>query len=123
MCRDAYNFDVPLEKVYDHVHVMRLDRGPTASFKDFAAQMMARLVGRFLRENGQEVTILTATSGDTGSAVAHAFRHKIPGIRVIVLFPFAEVSASQRKLMTTLGDNIRTVAIDGKFDDSPGALW
>ena len=112
----AYDFDVPLEKVYDRVHVMRLDRGPTASFKDFAAQMMARLIGYFLRQDGREVTILTATSGDTGAAVAHAF-HKIPGIRVIVLFPIAEVSASQRKLMTTLKDNIRTVAIDGKFDD------
>lgn len=116
MCKSAYGFDVPLEKVYDRVHVMRLDRGPTASFKDFAAQMMARLFGLFLREDGLEVTILTATSGDTGAAVAHAF-HKIPGIQVIVLFPFAEVSVSQRKLMTTLKDNVRTVAIDGKFDD------
>jgi len=116
MCRDVYQFAVPLEKVYDRVHVMRLDQGPTASFKDFAAQMMARLMGRFLREDGQQLTILTATSGDTGSAVAHAF-HNIPGVRVIVLFPFAEVSVSQRKLMTTLRDNVRTVAIDGKFDD------
>jgi threonine synthase len=116
MCRESYNFDVPLEKIHDRVHLIRLDHGPTASFKDFAAQMMARLIGRFLREDGRQVTILTATSGDTGSAVAHAF-HNIPGIRVIVLFPFTEVSASQRKLMTTLRDNIRTVAIDGKFDD------
>jgi threonine synthase len=116
MCRDAYNFDVPLEKTYDRVHVMRLDQGPTASFKDFAAQMMARMFGLFLRETGKQVTILTATSGDTGSAVAHAF-HNVPGVRVIVLFPFAEVSVSQRKLMTTLAKNIRTIAIDGKFDD------
>ncbi|MCW5553729.1 MAG: threonine synthase [Verrucomicrobiae bacterium] len=116
MCADAYNFEVPLEKVYDRVHVMRLDRGPTASFKDFAARMMARLMGHFLRADGRQLTILTATSGDTGSAVAHAF-HKVPGIRVIVLFPFAEVSTSQRKLMTTLRDNVRTIAVDGKFDD------
>ncbi|MEY2467001.1 MAG: threonine synthase [Verrucomicrobiota bacterium] len=116
ICRDAYNFDVPLEHVYDRVHVMRLDQGPTASFKDFAAQMMGRLIGRLLQEDGKQLTILTATSGDTGSAVAHAF-HKVPGVRVIVLFPFDEVSVSQRKLMTTLKDNIRTVAIDGKFDD------
>jgi threonine synthase len=116
MCRDAYHFNVPLEKIHDRIHLMRLDQGPTASFKDFAAQMMARLFGRFLREEGRHVTILTATSGDTGSAVAHAF-HKIAGVRVIVLFPLAEVSVSQRKLMTTLRDNIRTVAIDGKFDD------
>lgn len=116
LCRDAYNFDVSLEKVYDRVHVMRLDQGPTASFKDFAARLMARLMGYFLQSDGRQLTILTATSGDTGSAVAHAF-HNVPGIRVIVLFPFAEVSMSQRKLMTTLRDNVRTVAIDGKFDD------
>ena len=116
MCREAYNFGIPLEKIYDRVSLMRLDQGPTASFKDFAAQMMARMFGRFLQEDNRQVTILTATSGDTGAAVAHAF-HKIPGVRVIVLFPVAEVSESQRKLMTTLKDNVRTVAIDGKFDD------
>lgn len=116
ICRDAYNFIIPLEKVYDRVYVMRLDQGPTASFKDFAARMMARLMGRFLHEDGKQLTILTATSGDTGAAVAHAF-HNIPGVRVIVLFPIAEVSMSQRKLMTTLTGNVRTVAIDGKFDD------
>ncbi len=116
ICRDAYNFEIPLEKVHDRVYVMRLDQGPTASFKDFAARMMARLLGRFLHEDGKQLTILTATSGDTGAAVAHAF-HNVPGIRVIVLFPLAEVSVSQRKLMTTLRENVRTVAIDGKFDD------
>jgi threonine synthase len=116
ICRDAYNFPIPLEKVYDRVHVMRLDQGPTASFKDFAAQFMARVMGKFLQQDKKQLTILTATSGDTGAAVAHAF-HKIPGIKVIVLFPIAEVSLSQRKLMTTLRENVRTVAIDGKFDD------
>jgi len=116
ICRDAYNFDVPLEKVLDRVHVMRLDQGPTASFKDFAARMMARLFGRFVHEDGNQAVILTATSGDTGAAVAHAF-HGVPGIRVIVLFPVEEVSVSQRKLMTTLTGNVRTVAIAGKFDD------
>ncbi|HZQ46780.1 MAG TPA: threonine synthase [Verrucomicrobiae bacterium] len=116
LCREAYDFEVPVEVIYDRVYALRLDCGPTASFKDFAAQMMARLVGRFLREDGREVTILTATSGDTGSAVAHAF-HKVPGVRVIVLFPYDEVSPRQRKLMTTLADNVSSVAIDGKFDD------
>jgi threonine synthase len=116
MCRDAYHFQIPLEKIHDRVFLMRLDQGPTASFKDFAAQMMARMFGHFLRDDGRPVTILTATSGDTGSAVAHAF-HGVAGVRVIVLFPMAEVSESQRKLMTTLRENIRTVAIDGKFDD------
>jgi len=116
LCDDAYDFDVPIEKVYGHVHVMRLDRGPTASFKDFAARMMARLIGLFLRETGKTLTILTATSGDTGSAVASAF-HGVAGIRVLVLFPIAEVSDRQRQQMTTLRDNIRTIAVDGKFDD------
>ncbi|HXA45898.1 MAG TPA: threonine synthase [Candidatus Angelobacter sp.] len=116
MCRDAYDFNIPLEKIYDRVYLMRLDQGPTASFKDFAALMMARMFGYFLRQAGQNLTILTATSGDTGAAVAHAF-HKVPGVRVIVLFPIAEVSDSQRKLMTTLRDNVRTVAVEGKFDD------
>jgi len=95
LCRDAYDFVIPLEKVYDRVHLMRLDQGPTASFKDFAARMMARLMGRFLQEDHRRLTILTATSGDTGAAVAHAF-HNIPGVQVIVLFPVAEVSLSQQ---------------------------
>ena len=116
ICRDAYNFDVPLEKGYGRVHVLRLDQGPTASFKDFAAQLMARLFGHFLRETGRHAMILTATSGDTGSAVAHAF-HNVPGVRVLVLFPHGEVSVRQRKLMTTLAENVRTIAIEGKFDD------
>ena len=116
VCRDAYDFAVPLEKVYDRVHLMRLDQGPTASFKDFAARLMARLMSRFLQQDGGRLTILTATSGDTGAAVAHAF-HNVPGFQVIVLFPRHEVSLSQRKLMTVLRGNVRTVAIDGKFDD------
>ncbi len=118
LCGDAYNYDVPLEPVrgLDRVNILRLDRGPTASFKDFAARMMARLIGRFVRETGKQLTILTATSGDTGSAVASAF-HKVEGIRVIVLFPVGEVSDRQRKQMTTLRENIRTIAVDGKFDD------
>ncbi|MBI3879010.1 MAG: threonine synthase [Verrucomicrobia bacterium] len=116
MCRKAYDFGVPVEVIHHRVYLMRLDQGPTASFKDFAAQMMAQMFGRFMQEDGRQITVLTATSGDTGAAVAHAF-HKVPGARVIVLFPVDEVSMSQRKLMTTLKDNIRTVAVDGKFDD------
>jgi threonine synthase len=116
LCRDAYDFEVPLEPVSPGIHVLRLDRGPTASFKDFAARIMARLLGRFVREEGRTLTILTATSGDTGSAVASAF-HGVPGIRVVVLFPIGEVSDRQRKQMTTLQGNIRTLAVDGKFDD------
>ncbi|MDR0311175.1 MAG: threonine synthase [Acidobacteriota bacterium] len=117
MCRSAYVFDVPLERVDAQRHVMRLDRGPTASFKDFAGLMMGRMFGT-LRRNaaGGRLVILTATSGDTGSAIANAF-YKIPNVEVMILFPPAEVSARQRKQMTTLGENITAVGVEGKFDD------
>lgn len=116
ICEDAYDFDVPLERVDGRRHVMRLDRGPTASFKDFAARFMGRALGRLVRERGRELLILTATSGDTGSAIAHAFLG-VAGIRVVVLFPIREVSERQRRQMTTLGGNITTLALDAKFDD------
>lgn len=116
ICRECYDYPVPLEHVRDRLFLMRLDHGPTASFKDFAARAMARLLRYFLREEGGELVILTATSGDTGSAVAQAF-HNMERIRMVVLFPRAEVSDRQRRQMTTLGGNITVVAIDGKFDD------
>jgi threonine synthase len=116
LCSESYNFDVPLEKVHNRSYIMRLDRGPTASFKDFAARMMSRLMQHFLSINNQQLTILTATSGDTGSAVANAF-HGLKNIKVSILFPEKEVSLMQRKQMTTLHDNIKVIAIDGKFDD------
>jgi threonine synthase len=116
MCRSAYDFDIPLEQVDSQRFVMRLDRGPTASFKDFAGRMMGQMFGALRRDATGRLVILTATSGDTGSAVAHAF-YKIPKVEVMVLFPPAEVSARQRKQMTTLGENITAVAVEGKFDD------
>jgi len=118
LCKDAYPFEVPLEPVQgtENAHILRLDQGPTASFKDFAARMMARLISRFIRDSGKELTILTATSGDTGAAVASAFSG-IPGIQVVVLFPIHEVSRRQRLQMTTLGGNVTCLAVDGKFDD------
>jgi len=116
LCRDAYYFDIPLEKVHDRKYIMRLDQGPTASFKDFAARMMSRLMQHFLSQTNQHLTILTATSGDTGSAVANAF-YGLKNINVIILFPANEVTAMQRKQMTTLTDNISVISIDGKFDD------
>jgi threonine synthase len=113
---DAYDFPVPIEKVYDEKYVMRLDRGPTFSFKDFAARLMGRLMQYFLKEEGRSMVILTATSGDTGSAVAHAF-YGLDNIKVVVLFPEEEVTGRQRKQMTTLGENVTVFAVDGKFDD------
>lgn len=116
LCMDAYNFDVPLEKVCDRKYIMRLDQGPTASFKDFASRMMSRLMQHFLSVNNQYLNILTATSGDTGSAVASAF-YGLKNIKVIILFPENEVTLMQRKQMTTLHKNINIIAVDGKFDD------
>ncbi len=113
---DAYDYPVPLEHVVDRKYVMRLDRGPTASFKDFAARMMGRLMNHFLEQEKRELLILTATSGDTGSAIANAF-YGLDNIRVLILFPENEVTVRQRKQMTTLGNNVDVVAVNGKFDD------
>jgi threonine synthase len=116
MTADAYNFPVPLEKVTGRKYIMRLDQGPTASFKDFAARMMGRLMQHFLQKENRNMLILTATSGDTGSAIANAF-YGLSNIRVVILYPEREVTSRQRKQMTTLQKNISIVALDGKFDD------
>ncbi len=115
LCRDAYDFPVPLEPAGDRRFVMRLDRGPTASFKDFAARLMGRLIQHYLACEGRRLLILTATSGDTGSAIANAF-YGLDNVRVLVLFPEKEVTPRQRKQMTTLGGNVGVIAVDGKFD-------
>jgi threonine synthase len=114
--KEAYNYSIPLEPVYDRKYIMRLDQGPTASFKDFAARMMGRLMQYYLDIEKKEMLILTATSGDTGSAIANAF-YGLDNIKVLILFPENEVTDRQRKQMTTLGKNVRVLAIDGKFDD------
>jgi threonine synthase len=114
--KEAYNFEVPLENVRLNQYVMRLDQGPTASFKDFAARMMGRLMNYYLRKDNRKLTILTATSGDTGSAVANAF-YGLDNIKIIVLFPETEVTDRQRKQMTTLGKNVHILGLDAKFDD------
>lgn len=114
--KDAYNFEVPLEKVYNRHYIMRLDQGPTASFKDFAARMMGRIMQYYLRKEDRKMLILTATSGDTGSAIANAF-YGLENIKVLILFPKDEVTDRQRKQMTTLHKNISVLALDGKFDD------
>ncbi len=116
LCKDVYDFDVPLEKISDELYIMRLDRGPTASFKDFAARLMARLMHYFAKKEGKKLTVLVATSGDTGGAVAAAF-HGLEDVNVIVLFPEKEITGRQRKQMTTLGGNVKAIAVRGKFDD------
>jgi len=114
--RESYNYTVPLEPVCQRKYVMRLDQGPTASFKDFAARMMGRLMNYYLARENRKLLILTATSGDTGSAIANAF-YGLENIKAVVLFPDKEVTNRQRKQMTTLGKNIEVISIDGKFDD------
>jgi len=113
---DAYNFDVLLEQVTDKDYIMRLDHGPTASFKDFAARALGRIMSHFLSQDQNEAVVLVATSGDTGGAVADAFLG-LPRVRVVILYPKAEVSDQQRRQMTTLGQNVTAVGVTGKFDD------
>ncbi|MCK4542305.1 MAG: threonine synthase [Spirochaetales bacterium] len=116
-CREVYTFSPLLEKVDRNISVMRLDTGPTASFKDFAAVIMARIMGEAINE-GEKLVILTATSGDTGSAIARAFLN-VPGIEVVVLFPLEEISENQRRQITTLGEgNLQVIGLEGKFDDA-----
>lgn len=112
---DSYNFPVPLENVHGRKYVMRLDQGPTASFKDFAARMMARLMSHF-RGRGKRLNVLVATSGDTGSAVGEAFKG-VDGIDVYILYPRDEVSGRQKKQLDTIGQNVQALSVDGKFDD------
>ncbi|MHA1129924.1 MAG: threonine synthase [Candidatus Helarchaeota archaeon] len=114
--QDAYNFPVPIDQIHQNKYVLRLDKGPTASFKDFAARTMARLMQYYTTQEKRELLILTATSGDTGGAVASAF-YGMTKIKVVVLFPINEVSERQRKQMTTLGENVTAIAVNGKFDD------
>ncbi len=116
MTKDAYNYEVPLEHVSNRKYVMRLDQGPTASFKDFAARMMGQLMNHYLKKRNRKLLILTATSGDTGSAIANAL-YGFDNIEVVVLFPVKEVTIRQRKQMTTLGKNVRIIGLDTKFDD------
>ncbi len=113
--KEAYNFDVPIEKLDDFTWLVWLSKGPTASFKDFAAQLMARLMYK-LKPQNKKITILVATSGDTGSAIGEAYRG-LEGIKVYILYPKDEVSSIQKKHMDTIGKNVQAIAVDGKFDD------
>ncbi len=113
--KDAYDYEIPIEEVYGRKYVMRLDRGPTASFKDFAARLMSRLMSR-LRDPHKHLNVLVATSGDTGSAIGEAFKG-VEGIDVYILYPEKEVSPRQKKQLDTIGGNVSTLMVEGKFDD------
>lgn len=109
----AFDFKLPLTRVSEHVYALELFHGPSLAFKDFGARFMAQCLAEF--NAGQKTTILTATSGDTGAAVAQAFYGQ-QNIDVVVLYPRGKVTPLQEKLFCTLGGNIRTVAVDGDFD-------
>ncbi len=112
----AFTFDAPLVQLESGVFTQELFHGPTLAFKDFAARFMAQVMGHFVQNESRELVILVATSGDTGSAVASGFL-KVPGIRVIVLYPAGKVSDIQEKQLTTMGHNITALQIEGTFDD------
>ncbi len=114
---DTLSFDVPLVHVNDNIYSLELFHGPTLAFKDVGARFMSRLLGYFIKKEGQkEVNVLVATSGDTGSAVANGFLG-VNGIHVYVLYPKGKVSPIQECQFTTLGKNITALEVDGVFDD------
>lgn len=109
-------FDAPLVSIEKDIYALELFHGPTLAFKDFGARFMSQLLGYFARQQQQEIIILVATSGDTGSAVANGFLG-VPGIKVVVLYPSGKVSEIQEKQFTTLGKNVTALEVEGTFDD------
>jgi threonine synthase len=113
---DAVNFDAPVVKLDEKTFVLELFHGPSLAFKDFGARFMSRVMAYFLKDGEQLLDVLVATSGDTGGAVALGFLG-VPNTRVTILFPKGKVSEIQRLQLTTNGQNIRTIAVEGTFDD------
>ncbi|KMT66665.1 threonine synthase [Catenovulum maritimum] len=113
LVNNAFQFGAPLAHITDNVYSLELFHGPTLAFKDFGGRFMAQSLVKLSDNN--PITILTATSGDTGAAVAHAF-HGLDNINVVILYPKGMVSPLQEKQFSTLGDNIHTVEVDGDFD-------
>ncbi len=113
---DTLNFDFPLVEIEDNVSSLELFHGPTMAFKDVGGRFMARCLSYFNREQNNEVTVLVATSGDTGGAVASGFLG-VKGVNVVILYPSGKVSKVQEKQLTTLGQNIKALEVEGTFDD------
>ena len=113
---ETVNFPIPLEKVSDNIFSLELFHGPTLAFKDIGARFMSRCLGYFLKDEQKKVTVLVATSGDTGGAVANGF-YNVPGVDVVILYPSGKVSPVQEKQLTTLGKNIIALEVEGTFDD------
>lgn len=113
LVNNAFQFPAPIKEVESDIGTLELYHGPTLAFKDFGGRFMAQALVQVASD--KKITILTATSGDTGAAVAHAFYH-LPNIRVVILYPQGKISPLQEKLFCTLGDNIHTIAIESDFD-------
>ncbi|NJX16664.1 threonine synthase [Tamlana crocina] len=113
---ETLSFDFPVVKLNDNISTLELFHGPTMAFKDVGARFMARCLGYFNKNNDKEVTVLVATSGDTGGAVANGFLG-VKGVNVVILYPSGKVSEIQEKQLTTLGQNIKALEINGTFDD------
>lgn len=113
---DAYPFNAPLVEINDNSYVLELFHGPTCAFKDFGARFMARVMSYFNRGEKDNLHILVATSGDTGSAVGSAF-HNVPGLDVTILYPEGKVSKLQEKQLSTFTGNVRALKVKGTFDD------
>ncbi len=113
---DTLSFEFPVISVEKDIYALELFHGPTMAFKDVGARFMARCLSYFNRDNDNEVTVLVATSGDTGGAVASGFLG-VKGVRVVILYPSGKVSDVQEKQLTTLGKNIRALEVQGNFDD------
>ncbi|QBY03790.1 threonine synthase [Thalassotalea sp. HSM 43] len=116
LINDAFNFPANVQAIDEKMATLELFHGPTLAFKDFGARFMAHCLQSFSQQSSKPITILTATSGDTGAAVAHAF-YGLTNIKVVILYPKGKISLLQEKMFTTLGGNIETIAIDGSFDD------
>jgi threonine synthase len=114
--KETLCFDFPLVKIYPDVFALELFHGPTMAFKDVGARFMARCLSYFNQYENEEVTVLVATSGDTGGAVASGFLG-VKGVKVVILYPSKKVSEVQEKQLTTLGQNITALEVDGTFDD------
>jgi threonine synthase len=113
---ETVNFPIPLVKVNDSISSLELFHGPTLAFKDIGARFMSRCLGYFIKDDSRKVTVLVATSGDTGGAVANGF-YEVDGVEVVILYPSGKVSPVQEKQLTTLGKNITALEVQGTFDD------
>lgn len=113
---ETINFDFPVVSIDDNIGTLELFHGPTMAFKDVGARFMARCLGYFNKNNEEQVTVLVATSGDTGGAVANGFLG-VKGVNVVILYPSGKVSNIQEKQLTTLGQNITALEVNGVFDD------